>query len=182
MFKVFIDYLKSKGNLQELKQRDKEIGWKGYCVSAVIDGKKYKNTGWLKGYGVMFSHALINRTSCYQCQYASYNRPSDITIGDYWGIENHHKELKDKLGVSLVLVNTEKGQAFFEKATSGTEKYELQQNETAQNSLKHPKKQPMRRIGCMKEMEMSYASAAKKYGEWNLKGYVKETIRRFFIV
>lgn len=182
MFKVFIDYLKSKGNLQELKQRDKEIGWKGYCVSAVIDGKKYKNTGWLKGYGVMFSHALINRTSCYQCQYASYNRPSDITIGDYWGIENHHKELKDKLGVSLVLVNTEKGQAFFEKATSGTEKYELQQNETAQNSLKHPKKQPMRRIGCMKEMEMSYASAAKKYGEWNLKGYVKETIRRLFIV
>lgn len=182
MFRIFIDYLQSRGELQELKQRDKEIGWKGYCVSAVIDGRKYKNTGWLKGYGVMFSHALINRTSCYQCQYANYNRPSDITIGDYWGIENHHKELKDKLGVSLVLVNTPKGSAFFDEAAADVEKYELRQNETAQNSLKHPKQQPMRRIGCMKEMEKSYVSAAKKYGEWNLKGYAKETIRRLFIV
>ena len=43
------------------------------------------------------------------------------------------------------------------------------------------KKKPVRRLGCMLEMEKSYENAAKKYGEWNAKGRVKESIRRMML-
>lgn len=181
MFGICIDYLKSRGELTQLRHRDKTIAWKGYSVSAVISGKTYRNTPWLKAYNVMFSHGLINRPSCYQCPYAGYRRPSDITIGDYWGVEKHHREIADRLGVSLVLLNTQKGGAFFREACCDCETLELKKNETQQNSLLHPQKKPTRRLGCMLEMEASYESAAKKYGEWSLKGRAKETVRRIVL-
>lgn len=181
MFDIYTDYLKSRGELTSLKQRDKTIGWAGYCVSAEIGGKKFRNNGWLKAYSVMFSHGLINRKSCYSCPYSNYNRVGDITIGDYWGIEKHRRELKDKLGVSLVITNTEKGDNFFKSASSDMRIWELEKNETAQNSLLKPKKKPLRRKGCIILMESSYEQAAKNYGEWNTKGYIKEFIRGFML-
>ncbi|WP_407383585.1 polysaccharide pyruvyl transferase family protein [Ruminococcus sp.] len=181
VFGTYIDYLKGRGELTQLQHRDKEIGWKGYCVSAVIDGKKVKNKPWLKAYNVMFSHGLINRPSCYQCPYASYHRPSDLTIGDYWGVENHRRELADRLGVSLVLVNTEKGGDFFRNACGDLPLVTLNQKETEQNSLLHPQKKPGRRLGCMLMTERSFEQAAKKYGEWSLKGSLKEAIRRLML-
>jgi len=181
MFRIYVDYLASRGALTELKQRDKEIGWAGYCVSATIDGKKYRNAGWLKAYGVMFSHSLINRTSCYRCPYSNYQRPGDITIGDYWGIEKHHGDWKDKLGVSLVITSSAKGETLFSRAADGLTVLPLGKEETAQNSLLRPKTQPLRRLSCMNEMRSSYVRAAKKYGEWNMKGYAKERIRKFLL-
>ncbi len=47
--------------------------------------------------------------------------------------------------------------------------WELEKDETAQNSLLKPKKKPLRRRGCMMLMETSYEQAAKKYGEWNTR-------------
>lgn len=179
MFQIYIDYLKQRGNLTSLKHRDKEIGWGGYSVSAVIDGKKYRNVGWLKAYSVMFSHGLINRNSCYHCRYSCFDRPGDITIGDYWGVEKFHKDFKDKLGVSLVITNSHKGDEFFRLASDNVERLPLEKQETLQNSLKKPMEVPMQRLACITRMRESYESAAKTYGEWNLKGKVKEIIRTF---
>ena len=181
MFGIYTDYLQSKGTLTQLTQRDKSIGWQGYCVSAEIDGRLYKNNGWLKAYSVMFSHGLINRKSCFQCMYSNYHRVGDITIGDYWGIEKHHKELKDKLGVSLIITNNEKGDTFLHEALNSKKLFVLQKEETSQNSLTKPKLEPLRRRSCLKLMEQSYEQSAKKYGEWNVKGYLKEYIRRVML-
>ncbi len=178
MFAIYTDFLRSKGTLTQLKQRDKAIGWQGYCVSAEIDGKTYRNNGWLKAYSVMFSHGLINRSSCFRCMYSNYNRAGDITIGDYWGIEKHHKEFKDKLGVSLIITNSEKGEKFFKEASGNAKIIELSKSETSQNSLTKPKQEPLRRRSCLKMMEQSYEQSARKYGEWNIKGYFKEYLRR----
>ncbi len=52
---------------------------------------------------------LIYRPSCMQCQFAKFDRVSDITIADAWGIEQKYRELDSKKGVSLVIANTEKG-------------------------------------------------------------------------
>ena len=85
------------------------------------------------------------------------------------------------MGVSLVITNTEKGDNFFKNASSDMGVWELEKSETAQNSLLKPKKKPLRRRGCMMLMETSYEQAAKKYGEWNTKGYIKEFIRGFML-
>lgn len=177
MFKIYIDYLKSRGMLTELLFRDKRVGWKGYNVSAVIGGKHYKNIGWLKAYLVMFSHGYINRFSCYSCPYTNYARQGDVTIGDFWGMPEKYRRSGDVLGVSLVITNSEKGEAFFKRAVVPSAIISVFKDETRQNSLDHPQKMPKGRLNCLMIMRKSYEKAAKKYGEWSIKGYMKETAR-----
>lgn len=63
-----------------------------------------------------FDHNLILRENCYHCKFANIKRVADITIGDFWGIENNEKfnNQKDR-GISLILINTEKGLALLKK-------------------------------------------------------------------
>ncbi len=67
-------------------------------------------------YLTAFQLSILQRESCMNCKYATPNRVSDITIGDFWGIQDSekiNKEEKEK-GISLALINTEKGKKFFE--------------------------------------------------------------------
>ncbi len=60
-----------------------------------------------------FLSNLYLRPSCYACAVRSGKSGSDITIGDFWGIDNYHPEINDDKGVSAVLLNTEKGKTFY---------------------------------------------------------------------
>lgn len=62
---------------------------------------------YLKGYSL--------RESCYNCQYCCSKRCADITVGDYWGISIHHPEFNNVCGVSLLLINTEKGRIILDR-------------------------------------------------------------------
>ena len=54
------------------------------------------------------------RENCYSCRYARKERISDITIGDYWGLNKKSKIYDNDLdGVSLVMINTTKGEFLF---------------------------------------------------------------------
>lgn len=61
-----------------------------------------------------FNKCAIFRKSCYQCRYAKIPRQGDITIADFWGIGRHGNSFsyKTNKGVSLVMVNDEKGEVF----------------------------------------------------------------------
>ncbi len=48
------------------------------------------------------------RPSCYQCKYKN-NTSSDITLGDFWGIDKISPEFYDEKGVSLIVIKTQKG-------------------------------------------------------------------------
>lgn len=67
-----------------------------------------------KSYNVdYYNHFLkgdIYRENCYDCRYAKRERISDITIGDFWGLDKNSKIYDDeKKGISVVLPNTQKG-------------------------------------------------------------------------
>ncbi|MCL2356386.1 MAG: polysaccharide pyruvyl transferase family protein [Defluviitaleaceae bacterium] len=62
-----------------------------------------------------FLQKRTQRESCYVCPYASPQRVGDITLGDFWGLEHFHPEFADTRGVSVVTLNTEKGEKFFSK-------------------------------------------------------------------
>lgn len=70
-------------------------------------------------YFAAFYLNLISYDSCYSCQYAQSKRISDITIGDFWGLGELKEIPKLSKRPSLVLVNSEKGQMFFEHACVG---------------------------------------------------------------
>lgn len=58
------------------------------------------------------------RERCYSCSFACKERVGDYTLGDYWGIEKAHPDFYSEKGVSLVLINSKKGQSFFEENCS----------------------------------------------------------------
>lgn len=95
--------------------RLKDNGWKNYLLSIkFVDGKEYKCIASQDIYIKAFLNNLCLRPSCYSCHSKSIQRESDITLADFWGIENVLPEMFDDKGTSLVLVNSEKGQKLFE--------------------------------------------------------------------
>lgn len=181
----FIDYAQERGgsSLVELRFRDKEYGWRGYAVSA-----RYANgemvhatpgTRWLKSFYYLFIHNYINRPCCSECKHMSLKRCSDITIGDYWSVRDFHPELEDRLGVSLVITNTDAGDRLFDSARRGIGCTEIERRQVRQSALTMVQKENKLREDFWKcFQEGNYEHAIKKYGELNLKGYIKDIARR----
>jgi coenzyme F420-reducing hydrogenase beta subunit len=67
-------------------------------------------------YFAAFYENMISYESCYTCPYAGKERVSDITIGDFWGLGILKTITPGNERPSLVLINTDKGKSFFEKA------------------------------------------------------------------
>lgn len=63
-------------------------------------------------YYFAFQTHISLRKSCYECAFAKPERCSDITLGDFWGIEKYLKDLKAHDGVSMVVANTTKGEVW----------------------------------------------------------------------
>lgn len=107
----FVEHLKSKehSNLKNFSFRYKPYGWKGYPIYAEFEnGKKYVNTMNVSSYQNLFRKNLLIRQSCFNCPYPGKYQ-SDLTIGDFWGIELCMPEISVKNGVSLIVVHTNKG-------------------------------------------------------------------------
>lgn len=75
----------------------------GFSDGAVEAGTT-RTRAWKRTWG---KHLL--RPSCHSCAYHSVERPGDLTIGDYWGLEDAHPGASDDLGVSCLLVNSSRG-------------------------------------------------------------------------
>jgi len=99
------------------ENKSKEYGWHNLTQKFVFDnGEEYfdtvKTSPFIKGY--VGSHLYL-RPSCYECRFKGFPRAADITIGDFWGIEDHSSKYDSDMGTSLVLVNSKKGGEFFDK-------------------------------------------------------------------
>ena len=58
------------------------------------------------------------RPSCYDCSSRTGKSGSDITIADFWGVQNYYPEFDDDRGVGLVLVNSDKGRKAYEQVNA----------------------------------------------------------------
>lgn len=147
-FKDYIAVLQKKNGVQieSFNFRDKRYGWGINGTAFTSDNKNVKALCTSSSYLYYFSHGLTYRENCYKCKYASKNRPSDITIGDYWGIEKEHSELLNKKvideskGVSVVIANTQKGIDLVERNAELFYLYESTFEKAARSNaqLNHP--------------------------------------------
>ena len=69
----------------------------------------------------LFSADVALRPSCYYCPYCSLERCTDITIGDFWGIEDIDSVFTDNDGISMVLCNTPKGKTLWKEVAMSVE-------------------------------------------------------------
>lgn len=56
---------------------------------------------------------LYLRPSCYKCPAKAGRSSSDLTIGDFWGINKFKPDFDDDKGVGAILVYTSKGEKYF---------------------------------------------------------------------
>lgn len=111
MFKKHIEWLNNKysGKVKQYHFRTKsKAGWGNYGRIDLGNGcSKYfsSNDAYIKA----FMSGTSYRECCYSCRYAKSKRISDITLGDFWGVQKHYPEIYDKNGVSAIIINTSKG-------------------------------------------------------------------------
>ena len=105
-----------KKKITEINLRSKKRGWKHYSYllkagkDILVDEYAYES-GYLQG----FSLNLTLRPSCYSCPAKGLKSGADITLADCWGVETKPEIPNDDMGISAVLLNTPKGQDFFER-------------------------------------------------------------------
>lgn len=86
------------------------------CRGFKKDGKPFifeRGIDYSNSYYPAFFFGNSYRNSCYQCRYAYRQRISDISIGDFWGLKDEKVHREADNGISVVLVNTDKGTAFY---------------------------------------------------------------------
>ena len=117
LFSHHIKYLTNKHKLKDINN----ITFRGGdydCRIALRHNNEVKYYGWQfeDEYFFGFMSHVIYRESCFNCQYASKKRVGDITLADFWGLdENLVKKFNfQKKGVNLLLINTEKGEKIFD--------------------------------------------------------------------
>lgn len=99
------------------KAKSKEYGWRNLTQKVILENGKHvyetkDQSNYTKGY---LQTGVYCRPSCYDCKFKGYPRMSDITLADFWGIEKVNNSMEKNLGTSLVMVNSKKGVAYFEK-------------------------------------------------------------------
>lgn len=116
LYDKYKNYLenKSKSKVIDIKFRDKSNGWENYNIKIKFENGNIINEPANQN---LYMKAFLNnsflRPSCYECQFKGNNRKSDITLGDFWGINNIDSNFNDQKGLSLVIINTDKGNKLF---------------------------------------------------------------------
>lgn len=100
---------KKQGKIHHVNFRCKEISWKHFGIK--------ENDRYIPIDQDVFMRMFLNnydlRPACYSCK-VKQDKKSDITIGDFWGIENICPEMDDDVGTSVIITRTKKGEKLFE--------------------------------------------------------------------
>lgn len=185
-FKEYISHYEDriKGKIQKYSFRES-----GCCEGKIVYIKgqalRKKRTHWrTDSFYEGFMNAKIYRESCYFCKYASDNRQGDFTLGDYWGVEKYHPEICNSNGVSLLLINTNKGLAYIdelENRLSLTESlFDNAKSENAQ--LQYPVTMPLERAQVFETWHTSgYKAVDRMFRRKNTLKILSFNIRRFIL-
>ena len=121
-------------------------------------------------YSFLFYRHIMFRKSCGICPFANTNRPSDITLADFWGWENNVPNMNDDdKGVSLVILNTEKGKKIFDFSKHNLEIKEVILANSLQKNLRHPTIiHPLREQFEKDYIERGFKYIINKYGDISL--------------
>lgn len=85
----------------------------------LCNGKEYLKKVNEDPYLLAFFSNLCLNSACYSCQFATKERPGDLTLADFWGFKAPSLDWVDTgKGISLVLLNTGKGENIFREASS----------------------------------------------------------------
>ena len=187
LFKKYVQWIENSKNISvsDFNFRHKKSGW--YDALRAANGNSYMK-GKYDAYFLGFNRNLTLRESCYQCPAIGLPRKGDLTIADFWGIGMMYKfdesnEIHN--GVSLVMINNDKGEALFEMA-KGKLNWRKGSFDEALNRNKpmiKPSQRPRSRDSFYADMQtMDFESLREKYlsltGKAKLIAWLRENAPR----
>ena len=154
----------------------KDFGWAAhketfYFANAQITTTTYKD--------LFFKHLTI-RQACNHCHYANIKRPSDITIGDFWGWQKTDEDFNaDDQGCSLVFCNTPKGKQWFQAIHSEIHQIPAKIENCMQPNLIHPSiKSPLRSKFEKDYTQYGIEYVVRKYTRTPILERIKQQVKR----
>lgn len=175
LFREYLELLEKQygGKTVSVNFRNKQRGWKRLYMEVCFDnGKRHYVYSGYDRYESLFLNNMSLRPSCYECKFTTTKRYGDITLGDFWGIGKKYPEWDDDKGISVVMLNTEKGNEYYQKISSmfiaREEKLELVkagQRTLYASTIKNPNRDAFYEMlvkdGCQRAFE-SYAREPRK--------------------
>ncbi|NLL04350.1 MAG: hypothetical protein GX270_00860 [Clostridiaceae bacterium] len=166
--------------------RFKREGWKAYPALACFEnGKSLKNTSDTSVFSRLFLKRYSISKGCFSCKYSNMNREGDITIGDFWGIENIRSSFPSKKGVTLVLVNTESGKHLINEMDSESNEVVIEKINCSnfinyQHNLQRPTEEPNGYDSFWSDYKTaSFDDIVKKYLGYGLKYKIIFSIKKY---
>lgn len=194
LWKKYAEYQEKKngGKLKGINFRCKDDSWTDFGMKEVladIPQGETKNLYISKDkdpYMRMFLRDYCLRPSCYDCA-AKNVKMADLTVADFWGINDVAPEMNDGNGTSLILIRTDKGMKAFETISSKLKLKEVTYEEGVRCNPAEYKScsRPPQRDTFFKDMdvmefeelEKKYASPIKVTFKSRVKRKVKNTIK-----
>ena len=162
---MFRDWLKSEESrlgdkIVDARFRCKIDGWNRSLLLSLLmqDGTEKLIPAERSAYYAMFLGLETLRDSCYVCPYASGFRAGDLTLGDFWGIQNTRPDVIENAerfnterGISCLLVNNAHGREALERFGNQLNLKEVSFNDIASGNdqLRHPSILPPDRANCL---------------------------------
>lgn len=152
-FRLYKNYLQKKlgGNIKDIRFRDKEKGgWGSEHRTNIV----FEKNGLLREYHPIlpsyfsaFFYGLSLRESCYNCRFATRERISDLTIGDFWGSWQKYRKRFNE-GISVICVNSIEGDYLLNSVKNKFSMLEqLAEDDavTSNQNFTHPVQRPIER-------------------------------------
>lgn len=165
------EFLKNKpdGHLSNINFRFKRLDW-GVRMFSILETerKQYVINALQDNYMKVFLYNIAINKACLDCQFNKIPRIADITIGDFWGVDEYDPSLNDKKGTSIILINNEKGQNLLNKIKTNCKLQEVPLNVATKrnpniysSSKAHKNREKFLEYVCIKNKPLK--SGVKKY-------------------
>lgn len=180
------------GKLKGINFRCKDDSWTDFGMKEVLEEiprgeeKQVYISKDKDSYMQMFLRDYCLRPSCYNCA-AKQVKMADLTIADFWGINEVAPEMNDGNGTSLILIRTDKGVKMFETINNKLKLKEVTYEEGVRCNPAEYKSccRPPQRDTFFKDMEImkfeelekKYASPIKVTFKSRVKRKIKNTIK-----
>ena len=162
---IWRDYLRylereERAGIVHVDFREKtRCGWQAHKEAFKYKGKE-NDIDIRDSYTHLFYKHIMFRHSCGECKYTNLQRPSDVTLADFWGWQKSHATINaDDRGLSLVLCNTAKGVALFDAVKEQMHVFPVETDHCMQPNLRCPSDIHPQRM----QFEQDYAHKGFRY-------------------
>lgn len=116
LWKKYVEHMEARYNahMTRVNFRCKDKSWREFGINETYGDKVYFAFKETDPYMQMFLKNYSLRESCYSCKIKGHS-DADITVGDFWGIEDYLPNMNDDKGTSLIIVKSKKGNILLEQ-------------------------------------------------------------------